>query len=301
MRYTVGAAGFCLTALLLGGCAVPPDVKDFSGVDSYEIVKRVRCEMRDAVRQKAKEEIARINPDVAARLNSDEDFLAFDAKSLAGLTGFAKQDLNRYKDTIVGYDFSFDITENNNADVDVDLLHTFSRGTLGLGIHGADNRERNSLESFRTVDSFWRLATGVSNKDYCGSGGARPVNYAYPITGNLNLIRYVKKFLDLNQSGNLADTAGGSNISSYNISLKFTTVVNGKVSPTLTLPTRAKSFELADVKGNLEANRQDIHKVTIVFVLAPGTDKRAVTFAEQRVQEELDYLRNRDDLRSFRE
>ncbi|EUB98247.1 hypothetical protein PMI07_006561 [Rhizobium sp. CF080] len=291
--YVAALAGLATT---LGACAIPPDVRDFAHVDTYDITRRVRCEMRDAVRQKAKEAIARRQPEIAAQLVTDEDFLKFD---FAVLGREAQSIVSVYKDTLIGYDWNFDITEKNDATAGVDVLNTFTRGTFGLGATVSNNRERNNVETFRELDSFVKLATMVSNTDYCKPDVYKPKNYVYPITGNLNLISYVKKYLDHNQSGNLAGAAGSKDLATYSVKLKFTTVWSSKLTPDLNLPSRGITWEVVGVDGSAENTRTDVHQVSIVMVLPAGGDQRSLTIAEERVRAELEYLRLRDDLRSF--
>ncbi|MEF3132217.1 hypothetical protein OS035_12230 [Rhizobium sp. 268] len=292
--YCVAAITGLATAL--NTCAIPPDVRDFAHVDTYDITRRVRCEMRDAVRQKAKEAIARRQPEIAAKLVTDEDFLKFD---FATLGRDAQSIVNVYKDTLIGYDWNFDITERNDVTAGADVLNTFTRGTFGIGTSITNNRERNNVETFRELDSFVKLATMVSNADYCKPDVYKPKNYMYPITGNLNLISYVKKYLDHNQSGNLAGAEGSKDLATYSIKLKFTTMWNSKLTPDLDLPTRGLTWELVGVDGSAENTRTDVHQVSIVMVLPAGGDQRSLTIAEERVRAELEYLRLRDDLRSF--
>lgn len=281
---------FSLTA-----CAIPPDVEDVTGVDTYEIVRRVRCEMRDAIRELARSAIARRDERLAATLATDKDFLKFE---FASLGSDSKEIIGLYKDTLIGYDFSFDITENNSASANTSVLHNFARGTLGINVGAINDRERNNIETFRTIDSFQKLSLGVGN-DYCwGSIPSKP-NYTYPITGGLELKRYVKKFLDLNQSGNLSDAVGGDDISKYTVSLKFTTLLSAGISSDLDLPSRVRSWEIIGLDASVNNVRKDIHQVSIVFLLPAGGDKRAATIAEARVKDELDYIRTRDDLRHF--
>lgn len=251
--------------------------------------------MRDALRAEIKTIIEDNDKPLNISLDRDEDYLLLPTRQIIGQ---AKTYIDRYGKSIVGYDFAFDIKENNNADASIDLLHTFSGGTLGLKLGGHNNLERNSIEQFRVLDSFWGLATGVGD-DYCDAQNrGLKIHWEYPITGHLNLINYVEKFLDFNQSGNLAPKEGGGEISTYSVTLKFTTELEGKIGSTLTVPTKKRNFELTGASANLEGTRKDEHKVTLVFLLPKG-DIKSKTIAEERVQQELDYLRERDDVRSI--
>lgn len=249
--------------------------------------------MRDGIRNLIRVSISRRDQAAADRLN-DADFLKL---SLADIPKDATGVISRYKDTLIGYDFYFNIVENNDASAGADILHTFTRGALGFRADAALLRERETEKGFRVVDSFGRLATGVSN-EYCNFLPTG-YNYLFPMTGRLDLRGEAQEFLSLNQSANLADKEGGGEIARSYFKRKFTTTQSAGLKPDLGLTPRGLDWDLAGVDADVSAKRKDIHQVTVVFLLPAAGDKRDETIAEDRVQRELDYLRQRDDLRAF--
>ncbi|TPK42295.1 MULTISPECIES: hypothetical protein [unclassified Mesorhizobium] len=179
-----------------------------------------------------------------------------------------------------------DVTETNDALGSVDFLGALTRGTFGTGVSASATLQRNGVENFRALDSFGRLVTLVKDEGYCERAPPRTKNYLYPITGALDLRTYAQTFLSMNQSGNL-DTSK----TPYTITLTFTTRAKSSVSPSLALNPLNDAFEISKVTGSVSAERSDVHKVAITFVMPTGPDKRARTIAEQRVEEELNNVR----------
>jgi hypothetical protein len=283
-------------SFLASSCSIRPDLRDISATDTYDVIRHVRCELRDAVRAVAKRSLGRFDPKIEFKLQRDEDFIGFNYRKLD--KNIVKL-FDQYANTVIGSEFTFDITENNNASAGIDVLHIFTNGTLKLGGGGGKRLSRNSVEKSKSIDVFERLATHQSMSDaaYCNLGGSRGPNFAYPITGKLNLEPVVTKFFDYNQSANLTGANGSR--ADYSLTLKFTTTVSGDLSATAEFPSRGRQWQVVGLDATVDASRSDIHTLTIAFSIPTDNSARALTIAEQRVEDELNYLRNRDDLRTF--
>ncbi len=179
-----------------------------------------------------------------------------------------------------------DVTETNAAQGSADFIGALTRGAFGIGLIASATLQRNGVENFRVLDSFGRLVTLVPDDEYCERAPPRTKNYIYPITGVLGLRTYAQTFLSMNQSGNL-DTSK----TPYTITLTFTTSAKSSVGPSLTLNPLGDSFEISKVSGSVSNDRSEVHKVAITFVMPTGPDKRALTIAEQRVEDELNNVR----------
>ncbi|CCV05451.1 hypothetical protein MESS2_1570056 [Mesorhizobium metallidurans STM 2683] len=179
-----------------------------------------------------------------------------------------------------------DVTETNAALGSVDFVGALTRGTFGLGLTASATLERNGVENFRVLDSFGRLVTLVRDREYCERAPPRTKNYVYPITGALELRRYAQTFLSMNQSGNL-DTSK----TPYTVTLKFTTSAKNSVGPSLGLNPLGEPFELSKASGSVSNGRSEVHKVAITLVMPTGPSERALTIAEQRVEDELNNVR----------
>ena len=290
-------AKFVCISALLSGCAIRPDIQDVTRVDTYEVIKRIRCELRDAVREVARRAIIHRFPQAKDRFTKDSDFVGFDYRTLGKDT---VEVFSVYADSVIGTEFTFDATEDNNVAGGLDVLNTFTRGTLGIGVGGSKKLSRNNVEKSRSIDTFEKIATSPStSNNYCGNEGVPPVNFTYPITGKIGLEPVVTKFFDYNQSANLGAPTGSASQAEYSVTLKFTTTLKADVAAVAKFTPLDKRWQLAGVDGAADVSRSDIHTLSIVFVLPTKKTPAGVTIAEQRAVEELNYLRQRDDLRTF--
>jgi len=265
--------------------------ENFAKVRSYEIVRRVRCEMRDSIRAFVIKKVSDTDPQLAERLHDDTFYRGYDPRRFDPET---RAGLDTYMKTLIGYSFSFDITEANNAGATADFKGT---SIFRLGIGAGSERKRNNTETFRVIDTFENLTRKIDN-EYCNMGRQKP-NYAYPITGHLDLVHIVKTYLDLNQSGNLGGPEDTPTVPTLTETLEFTTVLTAKFNPGIETGGTA-NFELVQAGITSDVSRQDIHKVTIVLTLPPeGT--HGLTIAEQRIDQEIRDAQDRNDTRSLTE
>src|SRR5260370_37723493 len=109
----LGIGVILVASLTLIGCAIHPLPEDVSRKATYDIVDKIRCEAKAAV----------------------EDYGR----------GFG--------DAKIGYNFTFDITENNDASAGFTLTDPFKIGTFNLTA-GADlNRKRSGNRNCQFIDS----------------------------------------------------------------------------------------------------------------------------------------------------
>jgi len=260
--------GFVLCAFLVsGGCSIRPVTQDVAGpaFDSYGIVWHVRCEMRDAIITYVLRSIARHEGEAVAEQirNTKDGLLKLYAKRKT-LSPVMQQLIAKYGASTITYDFTFDITENNNLSANVGLGQTLTRGTFNLALSGEADRQRENTRTFRISDNFLGLV--LKGDDFCSEQDTRTAHYIYPITGSLNLAEMVGNFLDLNQSGNLtAKTDDGQPSTSDNI--QFVTQLTGTINPTLVITPLTSTLDLAGAGLNGTSTRQDKHSVIIVLTL----------------------------------
>jgi hypothetical protein len=284
-------AWIVVTIGLLGcGCSIIPLPQDVTGprYDTYGIVTRVRCEMRDAIKtyvirlfeHAEQNEIAdtlKLKPNALRWLNSRRRYLNADIQTA----------LNRYDGAMITYDFTFDITENNNIGGSVDLGRTLTRGTFGFGITGQNDRERHNVRTFRVVDNFEKLSVQVDDS-FCMNQNLYRGDYIYPITGSLNLFEMVGAFLDLNQSNNLA--AKDKDPPALSDNIQFVTKWTGSLHPSFEISPVGRSLEVAKAGITGTGIREDKHSVIIVLTLPPEpaaadrTSKSQKQVAEELVQ-----------------
>jgi hypothetical protein len=221
---------FCLyCAILLSGCAdVHPLPEDFSRKTTFEIVQAIRCE--------AKRAIEKIE---------------------------AKYDVGA-----IGYEFAFDITEDNSASIATTLTGNHLTNVLGTfaGIGGAGGTlKRQAVRSFTLVDRF-----GALRKLSCSSR-ATDGRLLYPITGNIGLTEVISTFTGafaIKDKENKVPAPADGNTLDFSDDLTFTTSLSsGALTPTLTLNPVPNAFKLTSLSGSIGADRVDKHQVTVAIAM----------------------------------
>ncbi len=188
----------CCLSMTVAGCAIHPLPDDVTGYDTYEIVNKIRCEARDAVQHKAIALLARSSSaktrEIAKQLQ--DNTLSFKDMALSSLDPDTRFFVDKYSKTAIAYEFTFDITEDNEADAQVDFLGAFTRGGGGFGLKASNDRMRENTRHFQISDTFGKI---VNEDLLCPKDGNDP-NWLYPIAGSIGLAESVKIFLDLNES-----------------------------------------------------------------------------------------------------
>jgi hypothetical protein len=212
-----------------------------------------------------------------------------------------------YEETAIGYDFTFDMSEDNGYTAQVDLLQVITGGSAGVGLKGGADFQRQTVRIFRISDTFGELMLLDEELD-CGE--RRPVDLAFPIRGNIGIGEMVKTFVQLNESERLTGSKAGDKVPVLSDTFNFQTTLNGSASPGITLAPVGHRFGLADANVGLSGSRKDIHKVIIAMSLPlkkgqevavgtgsgvglVGTTRTAPKSAKERVNRALDDQINR--------
>lgn len=216
----------------LVGCSMHPIPYDVTRVSTPQIVERIRCE--------AKEGLASI--------------------------------VDRYpnhpilKHTAIGFDFKFEITEDNDLkEGGLDLQRNgFRDGSLAKwGFTGSATRNCKNIRQFRIIETLDML-----NSANCVETATRQ-NWIYPIVGSIGMKEVVETYLRIEGMTNFGPGADGTKLKSNSIvfsdDLDYTTEFGGSVTPTLELATIAGKFRLTKATVMASANRKDIHSVTVAL------------------------------------
>jgi hypothetical protein len=301
-----------------GGCSIHPLPDDVlsARLDTVSIVHRIRCEARMAWKLaiadyfQNTEQFAVASPtyQVGGQLRNNE-FLFVDLnKHLSGVDPQAAGNVRLYEQAVVGYDFTFDMSEDNGYTAQVDLLQLFTSGTTGVGLKGGADFQRQTVRVFRTSDTFEGLMH-LDEKLDCGD--QRPViDYTYPVRGNIGVGEMLKTFVQLNESEKLTGAKQGDKVPVMSDTFNFQTTLSGSATPAITLAPIGHRYGLADANAGFAAMRKDIHKVIIAMSLPPskysqvalgagggvglvGTNRGPVNTATDRVNRALDDQINR--------
>jgi hypothetical protein len=203
----------------------------------------------------------------------------------------------------IAYEFTFQITENNDATGDITGSILFPNGgNFSLAANADSKRQRFSNRYIKIVDSFDEL-----RKADC-SPQTLEKNLIYPIAGDIGIHEVVTTFANLQNVANLTSPIGAGQppnfdpgvepkeIFRFADTLTFTTTFSGGVNPTLTLSQVTNAFrvtsvnagpgtgpsltppsgvtplqiaDLATPQTGLVAQRQDMHKVVISLAGVP--------------------------------
>ncbi|WP_156375813.1 hypothetical protein [Methylobacterium sp. Leaf125] len=296
---------------LLGGvaaaCNPHPLPEDNTGLNTTQIVAKVRCELRDGIRNYLTSflldpEIVKAYPRYAelayglrngslkwSRLR--EYFKIYD------IHPEAIKIIDRYNDAAIAAEFIFDMTEINNAEGGIDFLGPVGGGIFSAGLSASATLNRNNQRTINTIDSFEPLITFFDSQ-YCNypdtvvdpNRSANDGNIVYPITGSLRLQEMIGSFLNLNQSGNLTGLTNavgeGGGLPTTQEIMKFTTKLFGGGNFGLTGNASPRSVLISKVGATKFGNeRTDVHSLRIIIKLPLEDKKRTRTIAEQRLIE----------------
>ncbi len=275
-----------LCGFLASGCAIHPLPNDVTGLSTYNIVRQIRCETREAVidsilgylTSEANYEGHKV--DAASRAVGLEFQEAYqqDRMSISKfdpklLSGFARGVVGTLWNTGIAYNFDLTMKEVNNIDPEVNLIRALPKSSELLGLKGNFDRSRQNIRSFTVTDNFGGLIKNVRS-DYC-TGKLVEANIVYPIAGKVGMERLVQDFLLMTLFGNLSaaskDVTSNKGPPTMVDQLEFQTIIGGSATPKVTFVAVNTGFHVADATLGLAASRTDNHKLTVgLYLTAPG-------------------------------
>ena len=245
----------------LAACSIHPIPDDVSRYSTEEIVRNVRCEAKEAVRQRImlglhKAGLDGINPDTV--LVNKSDF----AKIQRAAPDLAKKFV-AYGASTIAYTFDFMIDETNDNSGAVGFNIPFgSGGNFSLGLDGGLHKARTGHRNFKTVEHFSDLV-----RLDCDIWARPDRNFVYPLTGSIGVAKIIDTFINVSELG------GGQG--DFSDTITFTTRIHGSVKPELVLEPVANRFRLVSANADLGSERKDVHEVTIALSF-PEIDLRRV-------------------------
>jgi hypothetical protein len=271
------AASSLALALAASGCAIHPQPRDVTGVPTFEIVQRIRCETRQSVialtLTYASKKGDSQDQATAARLSAE-----FDANPKASTKlspnlfgGDVRKNLNTFWTTGVAYNFKLDMTEVNNADGSLNIGSLFGRRLFGVALTAGLDRTRENTRTFTVTDNFGELVKSLTG---CEDELVGP-NYIYPITGRIGVQDMIEAFVYMSIFANLgAETTTPATVPkgppTLVDALQFTTKISGSVNPTVAFSPVGKELGVTAAGVDLVASRTDLHEVTVGLALGPA-------------------------------
>jgi hypothetical protein len=263
-----------ILACAVGGCAIHPLPQDVTGVKTSEIVRKIRCEARQAV------------IDGRIRWLQQRYHQVTDLASLRQVMNSSTLDprtrywLDYYGSTGIVYSFVLDGTETAGANFTADIVRPLTNSTTTITPNLGDSLSRDNIRTFTIGDSFGGLLEKKMD-GYCASAGESGPNYQYPIVGRIGIDEMIQTFIELAPEGLQGaqnPDASGLNVGASTISpsnpiamvdtITFTTTVSAGVTPKVVFVQIGTNWQLADATLPLAASRMDKHQVFIGLALS---------------------------------
>jgi len=290
-RFSAAAAALSLS--LFSGCAIHPLPEDVTGVDTYHIVRQIRCETREALRKMVIDWLRDLGTDhpsqpadlhareLADLYETDPDaFSDFGPQVLPGPKYVHERDIiNLFADAGIAYNLDLTITENNDFTGDVNFLKPLFSGKFTLGVKADATRSRQNERVFTATDTFGYLVTQLNKPKrgvrYCDRFIVGP-NYVYPIVGQIGVYKSVRSFVELTLFGALGahhegDVPGPVNPPAPPTmvdKLTFTTTVDISATPKVEFTPAGTQFQIVDASIGPSVKRMDEHKVFLGLAIA---------------------------------
>jgi hypothetical protein len=272
--------------LLFSGCAIHPVPEDVTGVNTYHIVRQIRCETRTAVidflLQQLHQHADNAGDPIARKIleryqSNPESINSFTPALFPGPEYVEYRHFyNVIYSAAIGYTFDLTMTEQNDLGTNINLLGPW-KSKFTLGISGDFNRLRTNQRTFTVTDTFAFLLANLNRLDekgipYC-DGQIRQANYIYPIAGQIGVYKTVRTFFELTVLGGLsAKTSGPGEKGPPSMvdNLKFTTTVDLMGTPKVVFTPVGAALQVTDASVTGLAKRTDAHQVTVGLAVMPS-------------------------------
>ena len=265
---------------VIAGCAIHPLPEDTAGVPTYLIARKIRCEARDALRDNLVQWLKVAPNDATANQlgiefeNGARPLNSFSDKLFHGPV---KEIVQKFENSAIAYDFSFDMTETNKLDGTFDLLRPFTGGAGSAAISAGVDRTRENVRTFTITDTFIRLLTDIKD-DYCTMFSPGK-NYIYPITGDIGIGEMINTFVQLSLFANLSGKSSGP--PTMGDAITFTTLLSGSAAPKIVFAPVGRALQIADASITAAATRTDQHRVIVALSLPPHPTSKGGTPSQQ--------------------
>jgi len=280
-RYLMFAA--LAATFFVAGCAIHPLPEDVTGVDTYHIVRRIRCEARETIRHEVLRWLNKmasfgdpLAQKIASQYESNPELIStfhydlFQGKEYVKVRSVAKL----FYDTGIAYNFDLKMTENNDLSAELSFLKPLTEPAFTLGVNASTKRQRSNNRTFTVTDTFsyllTKLNTDVRGYRYCDGQIVGP-NYVYPIAGRIGIDKMVHDFVELTLFANLVEpkaASGGVGAPTMVDELTFTTTFGGSLDPVVVFTPATSAFQLTRASLTAGADRSDVHQVSVGLAIA---------------------------------
>jgi hypothetical protein len=271
----------CVVFFGLGACAIHPLPHDVTGYTTPTLVRKIRCEAREAVVNAAVGIVHRRHQEIV-----DESSLNDAVQRKVPFTTWEQENLAALSRIGIVYDFSLQGVETGGLSLSADIVKPLSNGTETYSPSLSDALKRDNTRAFTVSDSFKTLRD-LNPEKHCkfrSSDLNSGPNYQYPIAGRIGIDEMIQTFVQLAVSGDLVDSQGTTNVTSNDIlspagpptmvdTLIFTTTLNAGLNAEVMLSPAGTALQLTNASLMGSVGRVDTHMVTIGLALGPGPAK----------------------------
>lgn len=274
-----------LAAAAFAGCSIHPIPKDVSIYSTDEIVRNVRCEAKDTVRERIRKVLATRPP--LSDIIPDQ---ILEPAAFERIKRFAPDlaiKFQNYMGSSIAYQFEFNITETGTGGASAGFAAPFSPGA-GWAFGGGASvlKIREGARKFATFETF----AGLIKLDCVKHGYVKPSgNPVYPLTGSVGISEVMNTFIDLTELGGGRDT--------FTDTLTFTTKLNSELSGSITLLPIKNNTRLVRADAKLTAERNDMHKLLVTLTF-PKQDIRGTAYVGPVSLSNIDALGRESTLRA---
>lgn len=256
----------------LAACAIHPLPEDVTGYNTVQIVRKIRCEARDATIHAAIHYLQREGYPVA------DDVNPFRTINPATLKPRVRTKIADLTNTGIAYAFSLHGNEADGLSPSAGFTKVLLNGTETLNASAGNSLMRDNIRAFTITDNLGSLVLDTKFDHYCNFEPSGP-NYEYPIVGRIGVDEMVRTFIALALTGNLSpESPGGTlptNAPAMVDTITFTTGLSVGATPALMLNPVGAAWQLTSASIGLTAARTDTHQVTIGLALAKPSTARA--------------------------
>jgi hypothetical protein len=264
----------------LGGCSIHPLPEDVTGYKTATIVRKIRCEARDAVVKALVEILHKHN-----RHQEIDDSNVLDLLKTVQLNAWELKKLYELENIGIVYDFSLHGNETDDLSFSATILKPLKNGTETFSPSLGNMTERDNVRAFTVSDSFTsllKLTTVEGDRHHCRFEGNPGPNFEYPIAGRIGLDEMIHTFVRLSVSGDLiAPEDPSTGTPSVNPSgsptmvdtLTFTTTLSAGLTPAIALTPAGTALQLTNASLPGSVSRMDVHKVIIGMAVGKSVSK----------------------------
>ena len=263
----------CGVAVGAAGCSIHPLPNDVTGLSTAQIVRQIRCELREALVDEILEFVDRRGNE------SDRAFVKEIRAGRRSIVNFPRHMLSEPVQRTIGrfisgkggaavLDFEFVIEEQNNTSSGLEFLGAFTGGSATLGFSVESRLQRTTTRSFSTADKFEDLVNNKELEHHCNTPTKGP-DWVYPISGRIELQEVLHTFFVLANQENLYSATEAPTLKD---TLDFITHFRGSVNAGIELEAVPRGFTLRRATfgtafGNDKSGRKDQHKVLVSLAL----------------------------------